>query len=256
VSEHSWHPIDLAAVESRPATQPDTGRLIYPGGRHTLTGEPEAGKGLFAMALAVAEIRAGRTIAWIDLESDEDFIAERVRCFGLDGDELQRFAYFHPTHPIGTTGALEAISEFLVERNPAIAVLDAFAGLADLHNLDSWKTDGVERTYRLVIEPWRQQGAATIVIDHVVKSGPTEAASRPAANASWALSTSTSAWKSSTSSAEDAPDAPRSSSTRTDSDSFRGHTWETSYSPATRTGRSPAATSNRRRQRTPGSRPR
>jgi len=170
VNAHSWYPINLAAIEPQPAKRPATGNLIYPAGRHTVTGEPEAGKGLFAMALAVTEIRAGNTVAWVDLESDEEFVAERLRCFGVEGDELRRFCYFHPNDPIGTLGATEAISVFLYQRRPTIVILDAFAGLADLHGLDSWKSDGVERTYRLVIEPWREYDAATIVIDHVVKS--------------------------------------------------------------------------------------
>jgi hypothetical protein len=167
---HSWHPIDLAAIAVEPAKQPTTGGLIYPGGRHLLSGEPESGKSLLGLALLVTEVRAGNTVAWIDLESDESFLAERLRCFGVTADDLQRFAYFRPFDPIGTKGAAETIATFVAERRPSIVAFDAFAGLADLHGLDSWKTGDVERAYRLVLEPWRAEGAAILVVDHVVKA--------------------------------------------------------------------------------------
>jgi hypothetical protein len=58
----------------------------------------------------------------------------------------------------------------IADHPPSLVVFDAFAGLLDLHNLDGNKTGDVERGYRAIIEPWRANGAATIVIDHVVKA--------------------------------------------------------------------------------------
>jgi hypothetical protein len=122
------------------------------------------------MMLAVAEIRAGSTVAWVDRESDEAFVAERLRCFRVTADELQRFAYFRPIDPVGTKGVADTIATFLAERRPNVAIFDAFAGLLDLHNLDPNKAGDVERGYRAIIEPWRAEGAGTVVIDHVVKA--------------------------------------------------------------------------------------
>jgi len=167
---HSWYPIELAAIEPKPASRPATGNLIYPGGRHLLSGEPEVGKGLFALALCVTETRARNTVAWIDRESDAEFVVERLRCFGVDGEELRRFLYFQPTDPVGKTGVADTIKTILADHTPTIVVFDAMAGLLDLHDLDGNKTADVERGYRAIIEPWRANGAATLVIDHVVKA--------------------------------------------------------------------------------------
>jgi AAA domain-containing protein len=168
---HSWKPIDLGAIEPKPPRRPSMcGSLFTAGARHLLSGEPEGGKSLLALAACVVELRAGNNVVWIDRESDPDFVAERLRCFGVSREEAARFAYIQPVDRVTSPGVAEAIAGLLNERKPTQVVFDAFAGLLDLHDLDGIKTTDVERGNRLIIEPWRQSGAATIVIDHVVKA--------------------------------------------------------------------------------------
>jgi hypothetical protein len=143
--------------------------LLYPGSRHSISAEPEAGKGLLSVALALPELRKPGVVVWIDLESDPHFIRERFRCFGATDDDLKLLVYINPSEPVGTPGVADRISRIVWDTLPALVVFDAFAGILDLHQLDPWKPGDVEKAYRTVIEPWRESGAATLVHDHVVK---------------------------------------------------------------------------------------
>ena len=167
----SWQPIDLSTVERLPAVRPTmAGNLFYPGGRHLLSGEPESGKSWLALHWCVEQIRAGAYVVWIDFETDPRFMAERLRCLGVTDEELRRFTYLQPWEPVTSRGVAEVIAWILETYKPTVVVFDAFAGLLDLHGLDSNKAMDIERGYRTIVEPWRKDGAATGVIDHVVKN--------------------------------------------------------------------------------------
>jgi hypothetical protein len=171
VTEHSWHPIDLAEVKAVKARRPAMcGSLFTPVARHLLSAPPEEGKSLLALAACAVEIHAGNAVVWIDRESDPTFIVERLRCYGITGELLTRFIYIQPIEPVTKPGVAETIAELLEARKPTLATFDAFAGLLDLHDLDGNKAADVERGYRLIIDPWRARGGATNVIDHVVKA--------------------------------------------------------------------------------------
>jgi hypothetical protein len=170
---HSWHPLDLSTIEQTPAVRPTMYEgLLYPGMRHLISGEPESGKSWIMACACVAEIRAGRNVAWVDLESDPRFMAERLRCLGLVTEELGHFVYMQPSEAVSAR-VMRTIAAILDQYEPTIVVFDAFAGLLDLHDLDGNRSADVERGYRRIIEPWRANGAATSVIDHVTKNRET-----------------------------------------------------------------------------------
>jgi hypothetical protein len=169
----SWAPLNLANLESREARHPDLGGsgMLYPGLRHLLSGEPESGKTFLARAVALDLRRANKGVVWVDLEGVDEYAAEeQFRCLGATDDDLSQLAYISPAEPIGTEGVADSIAETLALYKPALVVFDAFVGLLDLHGLDGWKSADVEHAYRLVVGPWRAQGAAVLIIDHVVKA--------------------------------------------------------------------------------------
>jgi AAA domain len=166
----SWRPIDLVGIEPFEPRRPDLAAILYPQLRHLLTGEPESGKSMLGRAIALDVLRADRSVVWVDFESDAWAMEEQLRCFGATDAELRRLAYLNPNEPIGTAGATDAIAATVKHYQPVLVVVDAFVGLLDLHDLDGHKSADVERAYRALIGPWRTDGAAVLVIDHVVKA--------------------------------------------------------------------------------------
>jgi AAA domain-containing protein len=166
----SWAPLNLVELEPREARKPDLGGMLYPGLRHSLSAEPEAGKTLLARGIALDLIRNGESVAWLDFEADAWLMVEQMRCFGATDEDLSRLVYVNPTEPIGAAGAADAITTTLQQFRPALVVVDAFIGLLDLHELDPWKSADIEKAFRGVVGAWRAEGAAVLVIDHVVKS--------------------------------------------------------------------------------------
>lgn len=168
---HSWRPVDIVGRGDVPAVLPSLGGIAYPGARHVYLGEPESMKTWAALALAVEEIRAGRTVVYVDAENGPAIMLERLRQLGLTDEEIAgRFAYLEPSEPL-TAGAIRADVDALLERlRPALVVLDSFDALLALHGLDPNASKDVEAFYRYVVGPLRAHGAAVVILDHVTKS--------------------------------------------------------------------------------------
>jgi hypothetical protein len=165
----SWEPISWPALGERPAVMPSIGGLVYPGRRHVFSGPPESAKTFAAFCLAVDEIRAGATVLHADFEMYAYETRDRLRSMGVTDEELERFLHVEPEIP-----ANEQVIAELVERwSPTLAIFDAAAGAYDLQRLDDMKRQDAEAFARVLIEPFRARGVATIVIDHVTKNAET-----------------------------------------------------------------------------------
>jgi hypothetical protein len=93
---HSWQPIDLVAASQTPPEPPTIGGLLYRGKRILLSGETESLKTWLALILTKAEIDAGYTVAWADLDAmGRGAILARLRALGVaDGLIARRFLYY------------------------------------------------------------------------------------------------------------------------------------------------------------------
>src|SRR5207249_364801 len=90
--------------------------LVYPGRRHVLSGEAEAGKSWLALALAAAELSDGRGVVWVDADDmGPSAMLERLRGLGVE-DETSRvlFAYLRPGEPLGEESG-EHVKHLLIE---------------------------------------------------------------------------------------------------------------------------------------------
>jgi hypothetical protein len=165
---HTWQPVDLLAAELDPPEPPTIGPgLFYPGLRHVVSGPGEACKSWLLLAAATIELRAGRSVLWIDFEQGRQETLGRLRNLQVADDDVRRFLYVQPVDPIWD--ALGDVQELLEETRPTLVVIDAFLGLLGQHALDENSGLDVERAWRDIIEPLRHTGAAVVLIDHVVK---------------------------------------------------------------------------------------
>lgn len=173
----SWSPLDLAGV-LRGDLPPETptrlhltdGRaLLYPGRLHSLVGEPSGGKTWVAAHAAAEALTSGDDVVVIDLEDSARLWVERLRRLDVpDADIAEGLHYVRPLERLTSAGAADLRPS--LDLAPGLVVVDAFTGLLALEGADPNSSQDVERTYRRVLRPLRDCGAAVLVLDHVTKS--------------------------------------------------------------------------------------
>lgn len=166
---HSWQPIDLAAAEGDPPSPPTINGIVYPGRVHVWSGEPETLKSLVAMAVALAEIRAGHTIVYIDLENGVRETTSRLRALGASTDELARFLYINPTQALESDIRDDTL-KLLHQHTPSVAFVDSYTGSLAIHRCDPNSAIDVERHHQEVVNSLRTHDAAVVLLDHLPKN--------------------------------------------------------------------------------------
>jgi 5S rRNA maturation endonuclease (ribonuclease M5) len=171
IESHSWAPVDLIGEALAPPEPATIGKVVYPTRRHVFSGEPESLKTFAALVLCVLEMQAGHTVVYIDFEMGRRDVLERLRQLGADDEMIaSRFVYLEPSEPLTVDATVLAdVTALVEERQPSLVVIDAMTGALGLHGFDPNSGVDIERFYRTVVDVFRAQGAATIVLDHLPK---------------------------------------------------------------------------------------
>ena len=98
VNGHTWQPASLIKLAANPPAPPTIGGVLYPGKRTLVSGETESLKTWLALILAKAEMDAGYSVAWADLDAmGSAELLSRLRALGVDDNVIdQRFLYYEP----------------------------------------------------------------------------------------------------------------------------------------------------------------
>ncbi|MDV6302673.1 bifunctional DNA primase/polymerase [Rhodococcus cerastii] len=173
----SWAPVDLASVldgEFVPVvptmlTRSDGVSLIYPGLTHSFHGEPESGKSLVLQSETVTRIMAGERVLYLDFESSQDQVINRLREFGAsDAAILANLTYVRPFEPFN---AQSPHWTALLGTRYTLAVLDGVTEAMSLSGRELIDNGSVAHFLRELPDAIaRATGAAVAMIDHVVKS--------------------------------------------------------------------------------------
>lgn len=179
----SWDTVDLGPFldgtyrPPRPALlhRSDGLALFYPGLTHAVYGETESAKSWIVLLACAQEIRAGRHVLMIDLESDPGFTVHRLRLMGCTPDEIKAlFHYVGPWAKPSTEDDLQAWFWRTLNRPYSLAVIDAMSGALGLYGLKSKDDDDITTFYRAMPELIVQRtGAAVVTVDHVIKDKET-----------------------------------------------------------------------------------
>ncbi|OBI29826.1 hypothetical protein A5710_20750 [Mycolicibacter sinensis] len=175
----SWSPRDLTSALSgeRYCLMPtlfsreDGQCLLYPGMTHSFHGESESGKSLIIQAECVRQITQGFDVLYIDFESDEVSVTERLIQLGAESRAV--VDHFHYLRPEAKPNAspLEAQAwEETLSTSYVLAVIDGVTDALSTFGRSSLDNDELASWHREM--PRRiadRTGAATVVIDHVVK---------------------------------------------------------------------------------------
>jgi hypothetical protein len=173
MTSHSWQPVNLSALGDDPPPEPSISGLVYPGSLALVYGEPEATKSWLCLVLALEQVRAGRYVVFVDLETSARLIHSRLVDLGATDEELGRVQYIAPAEPISDRAIYADVVAMLATSEPSLVVVDAMAGALALHGFDGNSNSDVEALYSVTLAPFRAAGAAVVVVDHVTKDRET-----------------------------------------------------------------------------------
>jgi KaiC/GvpD/RAD55 family RecA-like ATPase len=174
----TWKALDLSAIlngEIDPImptilSREDGIKLVYPGRIHEFKGQPEAGKGWFALLACRQELRAGNTVAYIDFEDYAEGIVERLIGMGVSRDRIEKqFKYYHPEESFGEE-ARAALFDEVVSHKPSLCVIDSVAEVMATNALNPLDNADAATFIAMMPRPLANLGMAVVLIDHVTKS--------------------------------------------------------------------------------------
>lgn len=179
----SWEPLDLAEVlngtiKLQPPTlmpREDGVCLLYPRMVHSFQGESESGKSMLLHAEAARTLAAGQQVLFIDFESDQVTVVNRLLMLGASAENiLKGLHYIRPeTHPMSMTADRSAWERLLSTRY-TLAVIDGVTEAFSVFGVKSIDNDEVSTWGRNVPRTIANRtGAAVVVIDHVTKDAAT-----------------------------------------------------------------------------------
>lgn len=159
--------------------------LLYAGKIHWVSGEPGAGKTWLALFWTLEQVREGRSVVYIDMESDPVTITARLRALGVKLEELPRVRYLRVRwEPVHLPDAVEALTDRVREHNPSLVVLDGMASTLAQLGMDENSNSDVSAFTSAVLRPIADAGPAVVVVDHLAKpSGDNKSATRYARGA-------------------------------------------------------------------------
>lgn len=172
----SWAPVDLdELVNGQDTDEPprllersDGIALLYPGKLHTLSGEPEAGKGWLALYATAERLRRDEHVLYIDFEDTPATLVSRLLALGVHGPVIAAgLIYLRPEEPLDgyATTALDAA----LARQPTLAIVDGVTEALAVQGLDLRDNGDVARWLTLVPRRITRAGIPTVLLDHVVK---------------------------------------------------------------------------------------
>lgn len=187
----SWGRVDLGpalrgeVIVQPPAylTRDDGVALLYPGRPHSFFGPSESLKTWCALLACKSVLDAGKTVLYIDFESDEVSLVGRCRIVGIPDEQLLPtggFAYVRPTEqlrppksPGMETPAFKRLAMVAISVRPALIVLDGVTECYALHGWDPHVATDVANYQQMFLRGLIVEDAATLEIDHTSKMAGT-----------------------------------------------------------------------------------
>lgn len=145
--------------------------LLYEGRIHSIAGAAGDGKTLLALWMALRVIDRGFTVVYLDAENGPKVVAERLGAMGVDLDALDGLFYYLPADLTLHPDSLAALRATIAEVQPALVVFDSLADFLAAAGLDENSNTDCTRWFAAVAQPLKDAGVASLVLDHVPKSG-------------------------------------------------------------------------------------
>lgn len=151
--------------------------LLYPGKSHSLVADRGMGKTHIAIAMVHEIMKAGGRVAYFDFEDTPDtFVLDRMMTQHGIPVEMIRTQFLYLNGLVDDMEDPAAALELLAERlrDWDLVIIDGVS--ASMGNLnDDWdesKAVDYKKWHKLMVQPFLDQGIATLQLDHSTKSGP------------------------------------------------------------------------------------
>lgn len=144
-----------------------------PAGQLVTTFSPYGqGKTFEAQANAVAVIRSGRNVVWVDWEMNARGIADRFKAFGLTPEEVREHLTYLQHPRFDGDPAMHALWRSIISKHePALAVFDAQTAAFSVAGIDDYRGIEVGRWIGWYVEPVLEIGGTVEALDHVPWTG-------------------------------------------------------------------------------------
>jgi hypothetical protein len=173
----SWSPVDLGPILAgkynveAPSllVRTDGEALVYRRRLHSISAEPEGGKGWLTLHIAAEVIGTGDNVLMLDFEVEAAEAVDRLRALGVEDDAIgEHFHYVRPDEPLTDSGwmALESI----VSKPLALVILDGVTEAMTLDGLNPLDNFDVAKWQILPKRIMDRTGAAVVLVDHVTKN--------------------------------------------------------------------------------------
>lgn len=191
IGQTSWGRVDLGpALRGEQLVEPpaflsreDGVSLLYPGRPHSFFGPSESLKTWCALLAARSVLEAGKTVLYIDFESDETSLVARCRIVGIPDKQLLPtggFAYVRPMEQLRPPHAKGAETPSIVRLfmvgmsvKPSLIIFDGVTECYSLHGWDPHNATDVAQYQAMFLRGFLVEGAATLEIDHTSKMAGT-----------------------------------------------------------------------------------
>ena len=178
----SWEPLDVAAIvkgiQAGEITGPvptmlersDGQFLFYAGEVHSISGEPETGKGWICLEAVAEALEQKDLVLYLDFEDRAESIIERLLARGVSASTISKwFKYVRPSDPLGAEdlGNLLKLGPFV------LVVIDGLTEAYHLLGLDPMSNKDAPKFLAELPRPFARTGAAVVQVDHVTKDWET-----------------------------------------------------------------------------------
>lgn len=145
--------------------------LLYKSGLHSIAGPPDSGKTTIALKWAVALLKSGHRVLFLDEEGGPEIVAEKLAALGATGDDLRYLSYAAFPALTWTDKDITELLSLVSQVQPDLVLLDSSAPFMAIAGLDENSATDVTRFWSALSPVAREHHAAVLVIDHDKKDG-------------------------------------------------------------------------------------
>jgi hypothetical protein len=148
--------------------------LIYGHRLHTISGEPESGKTITALWLALQLIAWQRPVVLIDEEAGKEQTEDLLYAMGADPETVPKFLHYYSFVQDNWLHqrTRDYLHKELAEIGPALAIFDSSAAMMASSHVNENDPGEVRRFWNVVLGPVaRERDCSVLVIDHDAKGG-------------------------------------------------------------------------------------
>lgn len=144
--------------------------ILEAGTVNALFGPPGVGKSLITLEMAVALVREGRRVMYVDDENRIEDTVDRLQAFGVGQSELGGLIMysFAGLPPLDTPEGGEHLAALTDYNDPALVILDTTTRMVEG---DENQANTFLQLYRCSLVPLKQRGVTVLRLDHPGKEG-------------------------------------------------------------------------------------